>query len=67
MNTERDTKELFERYSDMVYRIAISYGNSVHSAEDIVQEVFLRYLRKQPCFENGEHEKAHTQGHCPLL
>lgn len=58
MSTEQDTKELFDRYSDMVYRIAVSYGNSVHSAEDIVQEVFLRYLKKQPCFENAEHEKA---------
>lgn len=58
MNTEQDTKELFERYSDMVYRIAISYGHSVHSAEDIVQEVFLRYLKKQPLFESNEHEKA---------
>lgn len=55
---EQDAKELFECYSDMVYRIALSYGNSVHSAEDIVQEVFLRYLKKQPCFENAEHEKA---------
>lgn len=58
MNTEPDAKELFERYSDMVYRIAVSYGNSVHSAEDIVQEVFLRYLKKQPLFESGDHEKA---------
>lgn len=58
MSPEQDVKELFERYSDMVYRIAISYGNSVHSAEDIVQEVFLRYLKKQPRFENDEHEKA---------
>ena len=58
MNSEQDTKKLFERYSDMIYRIAISYGNSAHSAEDIVQEVFLRYLKKQPWFENNEHEKA---------
>ncbi|MDE7477401.1 MAG: sigma-70 family RNA polymerase sigma factor [Lachnospiraceae bacterium] len=58
MNTQQDAKELFERYSDMIYRIAISYGNSVHSAEDIVQEVFLRYLKKIPWFENREHEKA---------
>jgi len=58
MNTEQDAKELFERYANMVYRIACSYGNSVHSAEDIVQEVFLRYLKKQPHFESGEHEKA---------
>lgn len=58
MNTEQGARELFERYADMVYRIALSCGNSVHSAEDIVQEVFLRYLKKQPHFESGEHEKA---------
>lgn len=58
MNTDDDAKELFERYSDMIYRIAVSYGNSVPFAEDIVQEVFLRYLKKRPCFENRGHEKA---------
>lgn len=58
MDTGQDAKELFEEYSDMVYRIAVSYGNSVHSAEDIVQEVFLRYLKKQPLFESSEHGKA---------
>ena len=58
MSTNYDVKELFERYSDMIYRIAMSYGNSVPFAEDAVQEVFLRYLRKSPLFENREHEKA---------
>lgn len=58
MNTEQDARELFERYSDMVYRIAVSCGSSAHSAEDIVQEVFLRYLKKRPLFESSEHEKA---------
>lgn len=58
MNTDCDVKKLFERYSDMIYRIAMSYGNSVPFAEDAVQEVFLRYLKKAPWFENCEHEKA---------
>ena len=58
MSTNYDVKELFDRYSDMIYRIAMSYGNSVPFAEDAVQEVFLRYLRKRPQFENREHEKA---------
>ena len=55
---EQDARELFNRYADRIYRIAMSYGNSVHFAEDIVQEVFLRYLKKEPRFENHEHEKA---------
>ncbi len=55
---EQDAKELFERYADMIYRIAMSYGNSVPFAEDMVQEVFVRYLKKRPGFENSVHEKA---------
>ncbi|MDE7184151.1 MAG: sigma-70 family RNA polymerase sigma factor [Lachnospiraceae bacterium] len=55
---EQDAKELFTRYGDMIYRIAMSYGNSVQFAEDMVQEVFVRYLKKSPSFENSEHAKA---------
>ncbi len=58
MDTNREDKELFERYADMVYRISISYGHPPHLSEDIVQDVFLRYLRKRPHFESREHEKA---------
>lgn len=46
------------RYSDMVYRMAYSLLKHRQDAEDIHQEVFLKYLRKKPVFENAEHEKA---------
>lgn len=52
------TEELFERYADTVYRVAVSYGGVGQWAEDVVQEVFVRYLRKHPCFASDEHEKA---------
>ena len=58
MDTGCNVEELFCRYSDMVYRIAFSYGNNIQMAEDIVQEVFLRYLKKAPHFKSIEHEKA---------
>ena len=58
MDTGCNVEELFGRYSDMVYRIAFSYGNNIQMAEDVVQEVFLRYLKKMPHFKSGEHEKA---------
>lgn len=58
MDTDSVVIELFERYSDMVYRISISYGKNDYIAEEVVQEVFLRYLKKRPHFENSEHEKA---------
>ncbi|HNX15365.1 MAG TPA: sigma-70 family RNA polymerase sigma factor [Oscillospiraceae bacterium] len=46
------------RYSDNLRRLAFTYVKSVHSAEDIVQDVFLTYLQKAPEFESAEHEKA---------
>ena len=58
MNTDCDVENLFEQYSDMVYRIAISYGNQIQMAEDVVQEVFLRFMKKRPQFKNCQHEKA---------
>ena len=49
---------LFEKYADMIYRIGVSYCSSGWMAEDVVQEVFIRYLKKEPQFESEEHEKA---------
>ena len=39
--------ELFDRYADMVYRIALSYLRSPQEAEDVVQTVFL--MRSWSC------------------
>lgn len=47
-----------ETYSPMVYRPAYALVKSRVDADDIHQEVFLRYLKYQPSFENTEHEKA---------
>ncbi len=61
----RHSKELVEcvekavvRYSDSLRRLAFTYVKSVHDAEDIVQDVFLAYLREAPSFESEAHEKA---------
>lgn len=45
-------------YSDMVYRIAFARAGTRADADDIYQEVFLRYIRKVPEFRDEEHAKA---------
>ncbi len=50
--------EIIERYSSMVYRLAFSQTRSKSHADDVFQEVFLRYVRKHPDFSNEEHRKA---------
>lgn len=41
-----------------VYRTAYNYTLNRMDAEDITQEVFIRYLARAPEFRDGEHEKA---------
>lgn len=49
---------LIEKYSPMVYRMAYSMVKNTQDAEDIHQEVFVKYLAKRPEFEGEEHAKA---------
>ena len=51
-------QELIQKYFNMVYKIALSRTGAVHHAEDVVQEVFLRYIRGNTAFESEEHIKA---------
>jgi len=51
-------RNLIEKYSPTVYRLGLSYLGNRHDAEDIMQEVFLRYLRKPRPFSSPDHEKA---------
>ena len=46
------------RWGDMVYRLALARTASVPDAEDVFQEVFLRYFRHEDRFEGDEHRKA---------
>ncbi len=45
-------------YGNMVYRLAYARMQNRYDADDIFQEVFLRYVRRAPIFDNYEHGKA---------
>lgn len=57
LRTSESIDEIFSLYSDMVYRIAISMIKSKTSADDIYQDVFYNYFKKQRSFESEEHRK----------
>jgi RNA polymerase sigma-70 factor (ECF subfamily) len=46
------------RYQDMVYRIAYAYCKNTADAEDITQDVFVRFIKNAACFTEEEHIKA---------
>ncbi len=56
--TDGDIVRVVETYSDMLLRIALNRVRSLPAAEDIVQGVFERLMRRRPIFESREHEKA---------
>ena len=47
-----------ERYAAMVYRLAMAQMHARADAEDVFQEVFLRYVSAAPAFKSEEHRKA---------
>lgn len=52
------SESVVKAYSDMVYRLAFSQTRDRSTADDIYQEVFFRYIKKDPEFETEEHRKA---------
>ena len=56
---DRDSPEVvIRRYSDMGYRLAFARTGNRSDAEDLYQEVFLRYLTRAPAFTSEDHRKA---------
>lgn len=49
--------ELVGMYSPMIYRLAYTRLQSVHDAEDITQEVLLKYIKADKSFNDEEHRK----------
>lgn len=53
-----NVNRVFEDYKDTVFKIAYNYTKNRADADDIFQNVFLRYFRNNPVFKDKNHEKA---------
>ena len=56
--TAPELEEVMGRYETMVFRLAYSYTRSRSDAQDLCQEVFLRYYCRRPIFASEEHRRA---------
>ena len=56
--TQEQRTAQVQRWGDMVYRLALARTACVQDAEDVFQEVFLRYFRHEDQFHTDEHRKA---------
>ena len=48
----------YNKYGDMLYKIAFLYFGNSYDAEDVLQEVFIKLMYNAPSFKSEDHEKA---------
>lgn len=53
-----DVDGALRRNAARVYRLVYARAHRKEDAEDLFQEVFVRYARSAPAFDSAEHEKA---------
>lgn len=56
--TREELEELVHRHAPAVYRLAYARTGRREDAEDIMQEVFLRFLRRAPVLSGDDHVRA---------
>ena len=50
--------DLYQKYAGIVFRTAYNFLLNKDDAEDIVQEVFIKYFISNKAFNDDNHEKA---------
>lgn len=53
-----DIETAYDIYSDILYRVALSHLQNDEDAQDVVQDVFIKYINSSPVFRDSDHEKA---------
>lgn len=54
----RNTEDAVHKYFNMVLRLALARTGNKHHADDVVQEVFYRFFKKDREFQSEEHLKG---------
>lgn len=59
MDIDYEIERIVEEYADMIYKVALSYLDNKDDAEDILQEVMIKYISfiKSNKFKDKNHEK----------
>ncbi len=57
-NSALNDEAIIKKYSKTVYKIAYSIVQNKDDADDVFQNVFLKYIKKHPRFNDETHEKA---------
>ena len=56
--SQQEIERVVERYSDSLLRLVMHHVKEQAQAQDIVQDVFLKYMKHTAAFTDEAHEKA---------
>lgn len=59
---KHDIENTIKKYTNTISKIAYSYTKSKETAEDITQNVFLKYMISEHTFHDDEHKKHGSYG-----
>lgn len=57
-NMQKSKEAVILKYFDMIYHLAYARAKDKEIADDVCQDVFLRYIKTDKVFESEEHIKA---------
>ena len=55
--SEQEFNKKYQMYKNMIYNIAYTYARNVADADDITQDVFMKYLNSDEVFQTLDNEK----------
>ncbi len=55
---QEDINYVIEKYSDTIYKVALSLTKDSEISKDILQDVLIKYMLDPTCFNGDEHKKA---------
>nr|WP_300005227.1 sigma factor-like helix-turn-helix DNA-binding protein [Tissierella sp.] len=58
MDLDQHISEIINLYSDMVYKLALARTKNKYDADDVFQEVFIRYMKNKNKLISPDHTKA---------
>lgn len=57
-NVYMQFEALYDKYADMLYRLALANVQNTYDAEDIVHDVFIKYYERGTVFADEEHREG---------
>ncbi|MDF2943355.1 MAG: polymerase subunit sigma-24 [Herbinix sp.] len=58
VRTQSEITETIDQHSDRIFKVALSYTKDKATAEDILQDVLIKYMTDATEFQGEEHKKA---------